>query len=481
MRCLLVEDDATFRKVLCDSITRDLGAEVEVAQAGNLEDVMAILDQARFDLHVLDIAFPRSRRHAEKGKVDARAGVEVLQRLAEEEREGRTVVISSQEKEMAVKLLVNHQVHDYIFKDTPWKEIRTRLAAQLERLEAGRAADLVRRSMGPGGPTEIIGTSPALREALARAEKVAATDATVLVTGETGTGKELAARFLHERSARAGGAFVAVNCAALPESVIESELFGHVKGAFTGAIEDRLGRFELAHGGTLFLDEVGEIPLPLQAKLLRAIQEQVVERLGEARPRKVDVRLVSATNRDLEAGVAAGRFREDLFYRLNVFPLELPPLRERSGDVPALATHFLRRAARKYGRPTRDLAPGTRARLAAYAWPGNVRQLQNAIESAMVLETGELLASENLPNLPGEGRAPAPSAAPAPEAAPSPCEEPNDYREAVAAYERAFFTRRLRQHQGDTAAVAEAVGLPVRTLRDRLKKVGLDARDFRDS
>ncbi len=233
----------------------------------------------------------------------------------------------------------------------------------------------------------IIGASPATEATLRQVDLVAGTDATVLITGESGTGKELIARAIHEASRRSGRPLIRVNCAAIPRDLFESEFFGHAKGAFTGAIRDRIGRFELADGGTLFLDEVGEIPLDLQSKLLRVLQERVFERIGEARTRAVDVRLVAATNRDLAAEVRRGRFREDLFFRLNVFPIQVRPLRERPEDIAPIAQHFLQAAARRLSVPEPRLTEGDVRRLCRYSWPGNVRELENAIERAVILST----------------------------------------------------------------------------------------------
>jgi formate hydrogenlyase transcriptional activator len=235
----------------------------------------------------------------------------------------------------------------------------------------------------------IVGTSPALTSLLARARRVAGSDSTVLITGETGTGKELVARAIHHRSGRRLRALVAVNCAAVPRELIASELFGHEKGAFTGALQRRLGRFELADGGTIFLDEVGELPVETQVALLRVLQEREFERLGGHERVRVDVRVVAATNRDLAAAVADGGFREDLFYRLNVFPLEMPPLRERREDVPVLAEYFIGRYARQIGKTFRRIGPGTLDRLQSYPWPGNVRELQNVIERSVIVADGD--------------------------------------------------------------------------------------------
>jgi PAS domain S-box-containing protein len=231
---------------------------------------------------------------------------------------------------------------------------------------------------------EIIGESPALKKVLAQIEMVAPTNASVLILGESGTGKELVARAIHDRSPRKAAPLVRVNCASVPRELFESEFFGHTRGAFTGAVKDRIGRFELANGGTLFLDEIGEVPLELQSKLLRVLQEGQFERLGEERTRTVDVRIIAATNRDLEAEVKAGKFRQDLYYRLSVFPIELPPLRERPEDIAVLAQHFLDQASRKMGKTVPALKPPQIRELEAYDWPGNVRELQNVIERAVI-------------------------------------------------------------------------------------------------
>ncbi len=235
------------------------------------------------------------------------------------------------------------------------------------------------------GVGDLVGESAALRKVQQQIELVAPTDATVLITGESGTGKELVARAIHSRSRRVDRPMITVNCGAVPEPLFESEFFGHVKGAFTGALRDKAGRFELADHGTLFLDEIGEVPPPMQAKLLRVLQEQEVERVGDSRPRKINVRIVAATNRDLKAEVEAGRFRQDLFYRLSVFPIENPPLRDRREDIPRLAEHFLRTAAKRMNRRPPKLTQATARQLSAHDWPGNVRELQNAIERAVIL------------------------------------------------------------------------------------------------
>jgi transcriptional regulator with GAF, ATPase, and Fis domain len=238
---------------------------------------------------------------------------------------------------------------------------------------------------------DIIGGSSAMRKVRQQIQLVAPTSAAVLVTGESGTGKELVARAIHDHSPRKGRALIKVNCSAVPDSLFESELFGHVKAAFTGALEDKLGRFELADGGTLFLDEISEIPFAMQAKLLRVLQDQELERVGDTRSRKINVRIVAATNRDLKQEVAAGRFRQDLYYRLSVFPIELQPLREHRDDIPPLAAHFVKQTARRMNRPAPRVTQATMSQLTSQEWLGNVRELQNAIERAVILAQGSFL------------------------------------------------------------------------------------------
>ena len=307
---------------------------------------------------------------------------------------------------------------------------------------------------------EIVGESAALRRVLKEVETVAPTDSTVLIRGETGTGKELIARALHELSPRRGRTFVKLNCAAIPTGLLESELFGHEKGAFTGAISQKVGRFELAHQGTLFLDEVGDIPPELQPKLLRVLQEQEFERLGGTKTIKVDVRLVAATNRDLARMVADGRFREDLYYRLNVFPVVLPPLRERPDDIPRLVRHFTQRFARRMGRRIETIPSAVMEALVRYPWPGNVRELQNVIERAVILSPGPSL------QVPLGDLQPAPAQAQVPAAAPG----------TLADAERDHILGVLRETGwvlGGPNGAAARLGMKRSTLQSKMKKLGI--------
>ena len=315
-------------------------------------------------------------------------------------------------------------------------------------------------------PAAIVGRSAPMRELFSLIDRVAGTETTVLVMGESGTGKELVARALHERSGRAKGAFVAVNCAALPESVIESELFGHEKGAFTGAQDQRRGRFELADGGTLFLDEIGELSLAVQAKLLRVLQEGEFQRVGGSSTIKTDARVVVATNRDLDKEVAEGRFRADLFWRLNVFPLRVPPLRERRSDIILLADHFAEKHGRRSGKPILRISSPAIDLLVTYHWPGNVRELENCIERAVILSTDSVIHAYHLP--------------PSLQSADSTGTGPGSTLDAsLARLERELLVEALKICRGNAAAAARRLGVTERRMGLALHRYGIDWRRFR--
>nr|WP_316630057.1 sigma 54-interacting transcriptional regulator [uncultured Brevundimonas sp.] len=318
---------------------------------------------------------------------------------------------------------------------------------------------------------DIIGSSPLLRRVVEQIELVAPTEATVLIEGESGTGKELVAREVHRRSARADRPLIQVNCASIPRELYESEFFGHVKGAFTGAVANRAGRFAAADRGTIFLDEVGEIPLELQSKLLRVLQEGSYERVGEERTRKADVRIIAATNRELRKEVEAGRFREDLYYRLNVFPIAVAPLRERREDIPALVGHFVERTARRLGRPVPNLTSAGCEALERYDWPGNVRELENAIERAMITSTGERLRFD-LPELPGASGIPLPKPDTTRDAVLTEAQMRELERENIVAA-----LKRSRWKVGGKDGAAELLGIKPTTLASRMRKLELERPD----
>ncbi len=306
---------------------------------------------------------------------------------------------------------------------------------------------------------ELIGAGPSMREVYRRIDRVAATDVSVLVTGETGTGKELVAREIHRRSTRASGPFVAVNCAAIPEGLLESELFGHVKGAFTGAVATRQGKFQAAHGGTLFLDEVGEMPGQLQVKLLRALQERSVVKVGDSRAEAVDIRVVAATNKVLEAEIARGAFREDLYYRLNVISIHLPPLRERGDDVAVLARYFLQRYAKEFGSRARSFAPAAVVAMKKYRWPGNIRELENRVKKAVVLAEGPLVAPKDL------------------DLKPENLEPIMPLAQAKEEFQKRYINEVLERNAGNRTKTAKDLDVDPRTVFRHLEKIESERRE----
>jgi transcriptional regulator with GAF, ATPase, and Fis domain len=324
------------------------------------------------------------------------------------------------------------------------------------------------RDAGRGESTGIVGNSAALLRVLREVDKVAPTTSTVLLHGETGTGKELFARGVHERSSRSKGPLVKVNCAAIPASLVESELFGHERGAFTGAVQRRIGRFELAQGGTLFLDEIGELPLEAQAKLLRALQEHEIERVGATHPIRVDARIVAATNRDLAADVKAGRFRADLFFRLNVFPIEIPPLRARREDVALLADAFLRGLATRLGSTPKMLDEDAQSYLAAYDWPGNVRELHNVLERAAIVCRSLRIGVADLPELTNAAEE-APHEADVVDVTPDDVQADLSLKERVNAYERSLVADALRRAQGNQSEAARLLRTSRATLQYKMR------------
>jgi DNA-binding NtrC family response regulator len=343
------------------------------------------------------------------------------------------------------------------------------------------------------GRFRLVGVSPAIRQLYAVVEKVADTPSTVLITGESGTGKELVARALHDNSSRHAGPFIKINCAAIPKTLMESELFGYEKGAFTGAVGSKPGRFELAHGGTLFLDEIGEIPVEMQVKLLRVLQESEFERVGGIKTIKVDVRLLTATNRDLAVEIAGGGFRDDLYYRLNVVPIHLPALRERRQDIPLLVDHFIARFNERLKKQITGAEPAAVERLVAHNWPGNIRELENVIERTILFCEGPRIRLEDLPadlggatlrpsqpDLPVVVSAP-PAASPPPSAAPPVGEEVGSLKEAVRVeterVERDLIQRALDETGGNVTQAARKLQISRKSLQTKMKELGLRDRD----
>ncbi|HEX8687759.1 MAG TPA: sigma-54 dependent transcriptional regulator, partial [Pyrinomonadaceae bacterium] len=384
---LVVDDDRLLRRQLHWALVE----RHRVLEAETRADAVDLLHRERVDVVICDLHLPPDLEGMEEGLA-----------VVEAARGGHpavpVVVITGSDNKQAALEAIRRGAYGFFEKPFDEEEV-SHIVTQAARVRCLETEVLKLRSelKMHRGFGRFVGTSAALERTLKQARAVADTSATVLITGENGTGKEVLARAVHEESARRDRPFVAVSCAALPEQLIESELFGHVKGAFTDAKSDRVGRFGLADGGTLFLDEIGELQPVVQVKLLRVLQERVIERVGSNQQVKVDIRLIAASNRDLEQEVKEGRFREDLFYRLNVVPLHMPALRERREDIPLLAAHFAAKAAEKHDRPLPALEPALADALLEYDWPGNVRELENMVERLVVLTQGPLLGVEFLP------------------------------------------------------------------------------------
>ena len=379
---LVVDDEPGVR----ESLRMLLKDECRVVTAGSVDEALGCLGEEPPDLVLLDLVMP------------GRSGFELLGELARRDDPPPVVVLTAVRGVATAVEAMKQGAADFVTKPFEVEALRIKVAQLLEKRaleqEVVRLRAQVDRRERLGG---MLGRSDAMQEVFRTLRRVARSPSSVLIQGESGTGKELAARAIHEHSPRSQGPFVAVNCAAIPEPLMESELFGHERGAFTDAIERRIGKFESASGGTLFLDEIGELPTGLQAKLLRALEELRIERVGGSREIEVDVRVLAATNRDLERDVADGRFRADLFYRINVVPVSLPPLRERREDIRPLAEHFLAAAAAAAGREALALAPPALAALELAPWPGNVRELRNAIEHGVALVEGRVVELDDLP------------------------------------------------------------------------------------
>jgi two-component system, NtrC family, nitrogen regulation response regulator NtrX len=453
-RVLIVEDEPAIQLAL-SGLLRRMGLEVDQALGG--EEAIRKLQDGAYDLVVTDLSLG-----------GAATGLDVLRASKDARAETPVVMITAHGTEKIAVDAMKAGAEDYLPKPFDNDEMRLVVTRALERTRLAREhrmlLDRVGRDYGLGA---MIGAGPAMRQVCAQIRKAAETDLTVLVRGESGTGKELVAQAIHEGSPRARRSFVAVNCAAISRELVESELFGHEKGAFTGANARRVGRFEAADGGTIFLDEIGDMPLETQAKVLRVLEDQRFERVGGSKTIQTNVRVVAATHKDLEAEVARGGYRADLYYRLRVVELVVPPLRERLEDLPALVDRFLEQLAARLGREKKRVGDGAMARLARHAWPGNVRELRNAIEQAAVLASGDRIEEGDL-LLSGGAPAPGPTASTGASFA-------DAKRRAVEQFEKTFLVDALKRHGGNISQTADAIGMVRQSLQQKLKELGIRA------
>jgi len=458
-KILVVEDEHAIRLALKGLLKRE-GHEVELAEDGEIATAR-LRDQA-FDLVITDLALGRGA-----------SGMDVLRVAKEERPETAVIMITAHGSEKIAVEAMKTGADDYVPKPFDNDELRVVVARSLERHRLERENRALReRLQREFGFDQLIGSGAKMRRVFETIQKVAETDLSVLIRGESGTGKELVAQALHESSRRRAQPFVAVNCAAINKELVESELFGHEKGAFTGADARRIGRFEAADGGTIFLDEIGDMAPETQAKVLRVLEERKLERVGSTETIEVDVRVVSATHRDLEERAKEGAFREDLYYRLKVVEIELPPLRARIEDLPALSDRFLNQVAERLERDKKILSEEALARLSRHDWPGNVRELRNVLERAAVLAAGveigeaDLSLDADLEHVPSES--------------PDldvPFSEAK--KQTVERFERRYLSEALREHEGNVSRTANAIGMVRQSLQQKIRELGLKADEFR--
>jgi DNA-binding NtrC family response regulator len=442
---ILVAEDEDLMRAIVSRLLEESG--YRVAAVAGAEEALEVFAAEDVAVTLTDI------------RMAGMDGLALLDRLKDIDAEALVIVMTAYSSVDSAVAALRKGAYDYITKPFVNEDLLQSVKNALRQRELFRENRLLRRELDRRYSfSEIIGTSEALQQVFRLVEKVAATNTNILVYGESGTGKELVARAIHHNSPRADRPFVAINCGALPETLLESELFGHTKGAFTGATTARPGLFRSAEGGTVFLDEIGEISQALQVRLLRAVQEHEVTPLGSSAPARFDARIICATNRDLEREVTEGRFREDLFYRLNVIEVHLPPLRERREDIPLLARHFVKRTAREQGHEEKPIEPPAMTALINYAWPGNVRELQNAIERAFTL-SGTVLDLDSLPPRVRDAAGHAPAV-----------RDPDGLRPTLEEVERRHILDTLASVNHDKARAANILGIDLSTLYRKLKR-----------
>ncbi len=454
-RILVVDDERSMQEFL-EIFLRQEGFQVELA--GDVASAVARIEHGDFDLVISDMQMPGG------------SGLDVLRAAQAVAPETVVVMITAFASTENAIGAMREGAYDYITKPFKLDEIRVVVEKALEKKTLARENRRLRSELRHRDrDRSILGNSAAMRRVFDLIAQVAENKANLLISGESGTGKEMVARAIHADGERRERSFVAVNCAAIPENLLESELFGHVKGAFTGAVQNKDGLFEVAEGGTLFLDEIGELTLPLQVKLLRVLQDKTIRRVGGTSDRRVDVRLIAATNRELAREVAEGRFREDLYYRINVIEIALPPLRERREDIPLLVQHFAKKVAGELGKAPPEISPAVLERLLVYPFPGNVRELENILERAVALSRGNRIDLDALPPSVLQ-----PQARPVPHRLPA---AGADLEQLVSDFERGLLQEALERSGGVKKRAAQLLGVSFRSFRYRLEKLGMDEPD----
>ncbi|HJZ65177.1 MAG TPA: sigma-54 dependent transcriptional regulator [Candidatus Acidoferrum sp.] len=455
MKTILIVDDEPAARY---GLRRALESRYRIAEAESAEAARTTIPTEKPDLILLDVVMP------------GQDGLSFLKSLREEGNDVPVLVVSALDTAKTAVEALRVGAADYLVKGFELDELRQRIANLLKLTGLEKENSVLRSQLATEGQFGgMIGRSPEMRRAFEIADRVAVTDSTALILGESGTGKDLLAQEIHARSPRAGKPFIAVNCAALPENLIESELFGYERGAFTGAAQQKKGKFELANGGTIFLDEIGDMNPVTQAKVLRALENRTIERLGGSLSIPVDVRVISATHRDLPAEIAAGKFREDLFYRLRVITIELPALRQHKEDISVLAESFLQMHGKRLNRNV-QLSREAYSALERYDWPGNVRELKNAIERSMVLTPGGRIDAKDLPEEVATGK---PITQKDSNGHVDPGMNERDFREAKRKFEVAWITKQLASHRWNVSRTAATIGLHRQSLQEKLRELGI--------
>ncbi len=457
-RVLIVDDEKGIREALKQVLEYE---EIEVQTCASGHEALRVYPEFRPHLVFLDV------------KMEGMDGLETLKRVRELDPHAQVVMVSGHGTIQTAVEATQLGAYDFLEKPLDTDRILLTLRNALQHVVL--VSENVRLKQEVHAQYEIVGSSKAIRQVIERLEKVAPTIARVLITGQNGTGKELVARAIHALSPRAAGPFVEVNCAAIPSELIESELFGHVKGSFTGAFADRAGKFELADGGTLFLDEIGDMSLSAQAKVLRALQEGVISRVGSGKTLTVDVRVIAATNKNLEREIREGRFREDLLYRVNVVPIEVPPLRERRGDIPQLVAHFTAELTRS-GLPAKEIELAAVQRLTAHDWPGNIRELKNGVERLLILAAGDKVTEADVQQLVGTGMgdgARGTGGAVGDGGDDATWLRAGTFEEFKQAAERAFLLTKLKEHDWNVSETARTLQMPRSNLYKKIERYGL--------
>jgi len=455
-RILIVDDDPSNR----EGLSLLLGQEnylVEGAASG--EEALKLIEKSPVEVMITDLFLP------------GMSGIEILKQVKENAPLTNVILVTGKASAESAVEAMKEGAFDYITKPVNIEHLKVQVAKALEKNKLLVENLYLREQLhGRYRFDNIIGTSPAMQKVFQRMEKIVETDSTILILGESGTGKELVAKALHFNGPRKDKPYVAINCGAIPSELLESELFGHVKGSFTGAVSDKAGKFEVANGGTIFLDEIGTMPQHLQTKLLRVLQEQEIERVGSSKALKLNVRVISATNANLQEEVRQGRFRDDLFYRLNVIPIELPPLRDRREDISVLVRHFLQKICHEMRRPVMNISPAAMRALEAYNWPGNVREIENVVERIVALTDGNMIHPSDLPE--GIGKVAIDGHQDL--YAPRVTSDGVDMPQVISGIEKRLISEALEMGKGVKARAARMLGINRTTLVEKMKRLGLE-------